>query len=131
MTSAGSAQQYEYDAAGNITGVMDGEAHRTGYELDEWGRIVEIKRPDGGSEFYRYDYAGNITGAVDGEGNTTRYEYGANGRLLRMTDPLGNAEEYHYDSGNRLSRMTERKDVLPLCFRRDGEYVLNRFKFNG
>ena len=108
MTSAGSAQQYEYDAAGNITGVMDGGAHRTGYELDEWGRIVEIKRPDGGSEFYRYDYAGNITGAVDGEGNTTRYEYGANGQLLRMTDPLGNAEEYHYDSGNRLSRMTDR-----------------------
>ena len=74
----------------------------------EWGLIVEIKRPDGGSEFYRYDHAGNITGAVDGEGNTTRYEYGANGQLLRMTDPLGNAEEYHYDSGNRLSRMTDR-----------------------
>ncbi len=111
MTTAGSSQQYEYDAFGNITGVVDGEGNRTQYILDEWGRIVEIKRADGASEFYRYDYAGNITRTIDGEGNAAQYEYGANGQLIRMTDPAGESETYGYDLGNRLCRKTDRNGV--------------------
>ena len=111
MTSAGSTQQYEYDAAGNITGVMDGEAHRTRYE---WGRIVEIRRPDGGSEYYRYDYVGNITSTVDGEGNTPRYECGANGQLLRMVKEFVIAGGNPMPSGSYSFRMDDYGNVERL-----------------
>lgn len=96
-------QQYEYDAFGNIMGIIDGESNRTQYVLDEWGRIVEVKRADGVSEFCRYDYAGNIAQSVDGNGNSILYEYNRAGKLSRMTDPMGCSEEYHYDPGNRLT----------------------------
>ena len=35
-TSGGATQKLEYDARGNIVGVVDGNRNRTQYRLDEW-----------------------------------------------------------------------------------------------
>ena len=35
-TSGGTAQELEYDARGNIVGMMNGNQNRTQYHLDEW-----------------------------------------------------------------------------------------------
>lgn len=58
------AQQYMYDAIGNVTAIKDGEGNATNYTLDLWGRITEVYKADGTTEKYAYDYAGNITSST-------------------------------------------------------------------
>jgi len=42
QTTGGATQELEYDAQGNIIGVVDGNRNKTHYELDDWGRIAGI-----------------------------------------------------------------------------------------
>ena len=98
----------EYDARGNIVGVVDGNRNRTQYRLDAWGRITGIIKADGSTEYYAYDYAGNMTSSTDGEGHTTRYEYGRDGQISAIVDPTGEKEIYRYDGEGRLAARTDR-----------------------
>lgn len=41
-------QQYEYNAGGQITGVVDGNQNPISYDVDSWGRITGIGFVDGG-----------------------------------------------------------------------------------
>ena len=43
-------QQYEYNARGQITGVVDGNQNPISYDVDSWGRITGIGFVDGGKE---------------------------------------------------------------------------------
>lgn len=45
-----SLQEYRYNSRGQIIGLVDGNGHETGYELDAWGNIRNIKAADGGNE---------------------------------------------------------------------------------
>ena len=120
-TQEGSSQEYIYDAAGNVTGIVDGNGNRTQYETDQWGRITEILHADQSHEHYTYDLAGNITTAVDGNGNCVTYEYNMLNRLARRVDAMGAAEEFHYD---REGQMCEHID-------RDGRRELYRYNMYG
>ncbi|NLP15192.1 MAG: RHS repeat-associated core domain-containing protein, partial [Clostridium sp.] len=116
MKSGIPAQQYTYDAMGNITGIKDGEGNYTHYSLDLWGRIEEISKADGSVEKYTYDYAGNITSSTDGNGNTTVYDYNSLNALSQIVDPAGDKIVYKYDHQGRVSRKIDRN-------RRITEYV--------
>ncbi len=110
------AQQYTYDAMGNITGIRDGEGNFTHYKLDLWGRIEEINKADGSVEKYTYDYAGNITSSTDGNGNTTVYDYNSLNVLSQIIDPAGDKLAYKYDHQGRVARKIDRN-------RRITEYI--------
>lgn len=43
-TTGGAGQRYSYDARGNITGIVDGRGEMTRYQLDKWGRIIQIHK---------------------------------------------------------------------------------------
>ncbi len=116
FTSGMPAQQYTYDAMGNITGIRDGEGNFTHYKLDLWGRIEEINKADGSEEKYTYDYAGNITSSTDGNGNTTVYDYNSLNALSQIIDPAGDKIAYKYDHQGRVARKIDRN-------RRITEYV--------
>ena len=119
------AQQYTYDALGNITGIQDGEGNRTFYTLDLWGRITEIKKADGSVEKYTYDYAGNITSTTDGNGNTTMYNYNSRNLLSEIIDPVGDKIEYKYDLQGRLARKTDRnRRITEFLYNLDDNPVL-------
>ena len=45
-------QQYEYNARGQITGVVDGNRNPISYDVDSWGRITGIGFVDGVKEGY-------------------------------------------------------------------------------
>ena len=105
------SQTYTYDAAGNITGITDGEGNQTGYDLDAWGRITAIHKPDGSKETYTYDFAGNITGATDGNGNTIQYHFNSMNKLEKIVDQSGEEETFTYDSQGRMASHTDRNHV--------------------
>lgn len=56
-TEGEAKQRFEYDARGNIVGIIDGENNETKYILDKWGRITGTEKADGSIEKYEYDYA--------------------------------------------------------------------------
>ena len=120
-TQEGSRQEYIYDAAGNVTGIVDGNGNHTRYETDQWGRITQILHADQSSEHYTYDLAGNITTATDGNGNCVTYEYNVLNKLARRTDAKGAVEEFHYDKEGRMCEHTDR----------DGRRELYRYNMYG
>lgn len=105
------SQTYTYDARGNITGITDGEGNQTRYDLDAWGRITTIHKPDGSKETYEYDYAGNITAATDGNGNTIQYHFNSMNKLEEIVDQNGEKETFTYDSQGRMASHTDRNHV--------------------
>ena len=54
-------QQYEYNARGQIIGIVDGNQNKISYDTDSWGRITGISFADG----VREDYT--LTQAVSAE----------------------------------------------------------------
>ena len=84
---------------------------KTHYELDDWGRIAGITKPDGSTESYLYDYAGNMTSSTDGEGNITLYAYDLSGSMVSITDPTGETERYTYDKEGHVAEKTDRNGI--------------------
>lgn len=109
-----SAQRMAYDAWGNITSVEDGNGNQTGFRLDDWGRIIEIHTPEGGTERYTYDHAGNITSTTDANGGTITYAYNSMGRVCQTTDQEGFSEYFYYDEEGRLETRIDRKKRRPI-----------------
>ena len=71
-TMSRASQKLKYDAQGRITGIVDRNDNETKYLLDQWGRIIGVRKADGSMEQYAYDYTGNLTSSTDGEGYTTQ-----------------------------------------------------------
>ncbi|BCJ95516.1 hypothetical protein acsn021_30850 [Anaerocolumna cellulosilytica] len=102
------SQSFTYDARGNITGIRDGEGNRTLYQLDDWGRIESLHKPDGSEEHYTYDYAGNITTTTDGKGGIITYRYNSFNQLGEILDQTGEKERFFYDKQGRLAKQIDR-----------------------
>ncbi|MGH9117577.1 MAG: RHS repeat-associated core domain-containing protein, partial [Acidimicrobiales bacterium] len=88
------------DPAGRVTGVDDG-ATSIGFELDELGRAVVHRRPDGSDLAATYDRCGRVTSITDPVGGVTRYAWTAAGRLAAVTSPLGGVTRNEYDRCGR------------------------------
>ena len=101
-------QQYEYNARGQITGVVDGNQNPISYDVDSWGRITGIGFADGGKEGYEYTPAGQISRTIDGNGNAVQYRYNSLGKVSERTDQLGFTETFRYDEEGNLSLHIDR-----------------------
>jgi RHS repeat-associated protein len=128
-TDGNSSQEYEYDASGNIIGVLDGNLTKTCYEVDSWGRVTAVNMPEGTKESYTYDYAGNITATIDGEGNTLSYTYNALGKVAKIKDQAGTEETFFYDPEGNLREYTDRnQNTLLYTFNLYGNLTGKRVK---
>lgn len=85
--------EYEYDAAGNRTAVIDNGV-RTEYIRNELGLYTQI-----GSQASTYDDSGRLIRTEDGD-SVTIYQYDQRGRLV-MTDKDGDVTEFEYDALGR------------------------------
>ncbi|MEM8696559.1 MAG: LysM peptidoglycan-binding domain-containing protein [Pseudomonadota bacterium] len=108
------ATSYQYDDAGRMTDMTDGEGVVTHYVRDAVGRVTEETADYGGSDARVtrrvYDDAGRmISETVDPSGLsiTTGYHYDALGQVIRTTDPNGNTTYFYYDA---LGRVTHELD---------------------
>ncbi len=79
-------QQYEYNARGQITGIVDGNHEKTIYSTDGWGRITGTGFSDGVKEGFEYNYAGQVSRTINGNGNAIEYRYNSLGNVRERTD---------------------------------------------
>ncbi len=101
-------QQYEYNARGQIIGIVDGNSNPVSYDVDSWGRITGIGFADGVKEGYEYTPAGQVSRATDGNGNSVQYRYNSLGKVSERTDQLGYSETFRYDEEGNLALHTDR-----------------------
>ena len=101
-------QQYEYNARGQITGIVDGNHEKTIYSTDGWGRITGTGFSDGVKEGYEYNYAGQVSRTINGNGNAIEYRYNSLGKVRERTDQLGYKETFEYDEEGNLALHTDR-----------------------
>lgn len=84
----------------------DGTQQTTGYRYDRVGRLVEVKRSDGGTVAYSYDAMGNRLSQVTPDGEM-RYEYDRWDQILRA-----GGETFTHDAcGNVVRRASEERTV--------------------
>ncbi|WP_339278457.1 RHS repeat-associated core domain-containing protein [Paenibacillus sp. FSL W8-0426] len=120
-------QEYEYDAAGHIVGIRDGEGRVTRHTLDGWGNITALTRPDATTEQYDYDVAGHLIRSTDAKGHATQYTYNSLGQVSAITGPDGLPITYQYDREGRLARQQDRNQrVLDLAYNFNDQLVRRR-----
>ena len=101
-------QQYEYNARGQIIGIVDGNRNPISYDVDHWGRITGIGFADGVKEGYEYTPAGQVCKTTDGNGNSVQYRYNRFGKVSERIDQLGYSETFRYDEEGNLSLHIDR-----------------------
>ncbi len=101
-------QQYEYNARGQIVGIVDGNRNPVSYDVDNWGRITGIGFADGVREGYEYTPAGQVSRTTDGNGNSVQYRYNSFGKVSERTDQSGYTETFQYDEEGNLSLHIDR-----------------------
>lgn len=101
-------QQYEYNARGQIIGIIDGNHEKVTYDVDKWGRITGTGFSDGVREGYEYNLSGQVSRTVNGNGNTVQYRYNSFGKVRERIDQLGYKETFQYDEEGNLALHTDR-----------------------
>ncbi len=108
QTGQRTLQQYEYNARGQIVGVVDGNQNQISYDVDSWGRITGIGFADGVKEGYEYTPSGQVCKTVDGNGNSVQYRYNSLGKVSARIDQLGYLEIFQYDEEGNLALHIDR-----------------------
>ncbi len=99
-----SAVRTEYDEAGRIVAVTDGEGETTRYQHDLAARIETVVYPGGENLVETYDSRGNVLREVDEDGVVTEYEWNDSDRLTAETNGRGSRQQLNYDAfGGLLS----------------------------
>ena len=109
----------EYDAAGNLVRLIDGEGRIQRGEYDVMNRVEKIidasntdAAPQCGTEGVTcidYDAAGNVTQVTDPRGGQISFTYDARNRVISRTDANGAIAEFEYDAEGNLTRTIDRK----------------------
>lgn len=96
--------QFEYDAAGLLVAVEDGNQNRTVIERLADGTPTAIVAPFGQRTALEVNADGWLTRVIDPAGQIQRFEYSADGLLTARVDARANRSEFAYDAGGRLIR---------------------------
>ena len=72
--------------------------------MDESGRVLKIKNPDGTSESFLF--GPNRVAHTDKKGNKSTRDLNAQGRVKTLTDNAGNLTKYGFDVNGRLTTVT-------------------------
>jgi RHS repeat-associated protein len=97
----------QVDDKGQVIGFKDVVGVPYQYERDALGRITEVVDPLGGSTSFVYDELGNKLSQTDANGNTTHWEYDNAGHVLTRTLPLGMIETFVYNTVGDLASHTD------------------------
>ncbi|QDV25744.1 putative Ig domain-containing protein [Aureliella helgolandensis] len=106
----GSRQTERYDAAGNLTEMIDELGRITRYEYDGADRLIVMVQPDGSAIRSTYDEAGRLVIQTMADGTTHRYEYDSRGDLSRQIASDGGVYQYEY------VHLTDGEPSLPIRF---------------
>jgi YD repeat-containing protein len=95
-----------YDAASNVTSIVDPDGNRTSYSFDAVYNLVQETDPLNHSSSYAYDADNQLTSSTDKLGNVISYGYDSVGDLTGETWKTGltttNLQTFAYDAaGNQ------------------------------
>lgn len=100
---------YSYDAAGNLTEILDANEHATHFSYDGLNRAIQETDADGNTWRYKWDPVGNLGTRIDANGNQTSYAYYPDNQLKQTTYSLdGAVVVFTYDENNNRTAMTDR-----------------------
>jgi RHS repeat-associated protein len=130
-TANATSERRTYDAAGDITELVDGNGHSTTYEYENFNR-TKVVDPNGHETKWGYNSTHDVTSVTtprgetttikrDAHGNvelierpapgekiqTTHYKYTAQGQLKEVEDPLKHISTYEYDTHGALEAETD------------------------
>ncbi|HVU09389.1 MAG TPA: LamG-like jellyroll fold domain-containing protein [Verrucomicrobiae bacterium] len=111
----GYVTQYEYDAVGRQTAVIDALTNRTDYAYDANGQLRFMTNALGAVTEYQYDAKGRRIKTIFPDGSYTTNSYNAIGQLVFGKDQLGLETDYQYDSLGRMTNI-----ILPSVFNPEG-----------
>jgi RHS repeat-associated protein len=97
--------EYEYDADGNKTKMVDGTGTST-YHYDELDRLTEATDGHGDTTSYEYDLANDQTKLTYPGGHVVERSYDEDGRLASVKDWLGNLTSFAYDPDSDVTSTT-------------------------
>ena len=153
MINGGTALSYTYDAAGNITTIVENGTERVRYRYDELNQLVrEDSAVQNKSIEYVYDGGGNLlarkeyaytTGELGGVMNTVSYGYSGSWKDLLTSyngtaisyDTIGNpltwrgGLSFTWQNGRQLS--TAQKSGLSLSYRYNASGIRTEKTVNG
>ena len=115
---------YEYDLAGHMTALIDGEGSRTKWEYDSMGRMARKTYADGSDYEYDYDYEGKLVARTDGKGQITEYSYDTLGRLTGIDYPTDTDVVTVYDDLGRRASVTDATGTWVWTYDGDWSRVL-------
>ena len=94
-----------YDVMGRLERRSDGQNGAISYEYDLAGNLTGVTTPSG-TVSAAYDALNRLETISDSVTGTTRYRYDPVGNLAEVSYPNGTNAEYSYDSLNRLVELT-------------------------
>jgi len=126
-TAQGVHRQYRYDAASNLTEMLDGRWGMTKYTYDSAGRITSAQHPHSFAERFFYDPADNFTKVDRLVGSATRldlsaesgaqnWQYGKGNELLKR-----DGVTYEYDALGQLVQKSDDKGKTVYSWNRTGK----------
>jgi len=101
--------RYEYDYAGNVRFVYDGNGNMTVYIYDVLGRVIAVQDAGGMTTSYRYNLSGDLVEIRFPDGNTVQKRYDNIGRLLEQTDPNKQSKRFYYDGNGNVIKSIDQK----------------------
>lgn len=121
--------RFDYDAAGRLAAVIDGDGNTTRIERDNAGRPVALVAPWGHRTALELDAEGYLARITNPAGAPFAMAYAAGGLLAAVTDPRGNTSRYEYDAVGRLAAAVDRAGQRQTWARSDPtatSYVVTR-----
>ena len=101
-----SAERFERDARGNVTGYVDKAEQRWSVAVDAAGRPTTVVRPGGGATTFAYHPDGTLASESDSDVGATTYRYDALRRLVGVERPNGTSEGWGRDALDRVTVFT-------------------------
>ncbi len=95
-------ETFQYDAAGLLVSLTDGDNNVTAIERDGNGAPLAIVGPFGQRTALQTDANGNLSQVTDPAGNAYQFTSGADGLLESITDPRTTRFNFGYDPEGRL-----------------------------
>lgn len=111
VRAAGSPEAVEwtagYDADGRPVWERDGAGRETSFEWDEAGHLARICDGESVCRRFEYDALGRTLAEADSLERTRRWTYRRDGALERFVDPLGRVTRFVHDPQGRPTRVLD------------------------
>ncbi len=107
VNSSGLPRRFAYDGAGRMTSWTDRNGYSYHYTFDSSGRCTRVTGPDdvlSGT----FAYEPGITRWTNVDGDVTTYAMTEAGRVAAITDPIGRTARTEYDDRGRVAARTDR-----------------------